>query len=79
MQVELISTQDLLVELTKRFDSFVMLGRKDMGGGHDFQHTDFMRWKGDLVVCQGLCASAVISIEDAKNSTAQPVDPEDSL
>ena len=79
MQVELISTQDLLVELTKRFDSFVVLGRKAMGAGYEFQHTDVMRWKGDLVVCQGLCASAVHAIEDSKNSTAVPINPETDL
>jgi len=79
MQVELLSTQDLINELTKRFDSFVLLARKAMGDGYSYQNTDVMRWKGDLVVCQGLCSSAVCAIDEDKNKHNVTIDPATGL
>lgn len=63
--LELYSTDDLIAELGKRFEHFVIAGRgkriKSKGG------YDFDSFEGNWIVCLGLCEKVKLTIaEDYK-------------
>lgn len=49
--LELVSTDDLLDEIMKRFDHVVFIGRKD---GAEEPNVYHRRWAGDYHTCIGL-------------------------
>lgn len=53
----LVSTDELLIEVMKRFDSSIFAGHKNLAdqGPMKTVRSRYRRWNGDRSVCSGLC------------------------
>lgn len=77
------TTQNLLEELTSRFDHAVFLGRSVRLEGFDGKgdpkpvETERWRWKGDARVCQALGQTLSIRICMGYDQGLSGMDPED--
>ncbi len=60
MNLELITDQALIEELTNRFDVLVLVGLRDHG---DADTVEKYRWKGDFRRCQGLVFGMINRID----------------
>lgn len=59
LDLELVSTDDLIDELAKRWEGLIVLGTKDLGSNVQYQNRSVLRLQGGTVRCLGL-------LEDAK-------------
>ncbi len=70
--LDLISTEDLLAELKKRFDHTVFMGKKTTGGQFDF--TVCRRFSGDAYSCLALSSNLTAFLNDVIRATETPAD-----
>ena len=59
----LVSTGEMIDELEKRFDGFVVCGVQ-FRGGKDGDKSTWRHWKGDHTLCAGLLSHFQIAIYD---------------
>ena len=71
MQIELITTDALLNELTARFDHYVFAGIKSLGNDSE---SEVRRHAGGWRTCQGLSQGLIFALEKARDADIEPMD-----
>lgn len=74
MEIALITTDALLVELATRFDHYIFAGLKSLDGESE---QEIRRHAGGWRTCQGLAQGMIFALEKARDEDIEPMDPED--
>jgi hypothetical protein len=72
--LELITTQTLLEELSSRFEHFIFAGIKDYDKDGE---VETRRHHGGWRTCQGLAVGLIAALEEARKEDIQPMDEGD--
>lgn len=72
--LELIATDDLILELTRRFDSVVLVGSKVTNETKGFNRKFFRRWCGNSHECIGLLVEMQEVILDDLSESSETLD-----
>jgi len=72
VELELISTDDLITEMSNRFEHFVIAGLQTGYAGKDNIATK-RSWKGNLATCAGLASQLQHAINEDQFKTGEPL------
>ena len=74
--LSLVSVDDLIAELDRRFDHWIFSGMQ-VGIGKKDQYTTLRKWRGNPATCCGLASQTQMGIYDTYMETQTPGLPPD--